>query len=57
LTLASTASGCTIRLVSELAPRSVALRTLPWIARPVVDFGHDSILASGVRQFAQRSHD
>jgi hypothetical protein len=57
LTLAPATSGCTIRLVSELAPRSAGLRTLSWIARPLVTSGHDSILSTGVRQFAQRSDD
>jgi hypothetical protein len=55
LSIAPTGSGCTIRLVSDLAPRSRALRALSWVARPVVRYGHDSILASGVRQFTERS--
>jgi hypothetical protein len=55
LTIAPARATCSIRLVSELAPRSRMLRTLSWVARPVVRLGHDSILASGVRQFAERS--
>jgi hypothetical protein len=55
LTVAPAADGCSIRLVSQLAPRSRTLRALSWVARPLVSSSHDSILASGIRQFAARS--
>lgn len=47
--------GCSIRLVSELEPRSTALRTVtrmaPWLAR----FGHDWVLDTGLGQFRRRA--
>lgn len=51
LELTPTSRGCSVRLVSALAPAGQPLRTVtrlsPWLAR----FGHDWILDTGLRQF------
>jgi hypothetical protein len=43
-----------IRLRSELAPTNRILRTVATVARPVVTFGHDWVLDTGVAQFRSR---
>jgi hypothetical protein len=43
-----------IWLRSELAPTNRVLRTFARVARPVVRFGHDWVLDSGVQQFRSR---
>ena len=45
------AGGCDVRLVSDLAPASGVLRAFAVVARPLVVWGHDWVLAEGVRQF------
>ncbi|MBI5089856.1 MAG: hypothetical protein HZB15_13620 [Actinobacteria bacterium] len=57
LTVAPSAAGCSIHLVSELSPRARPLRAMSFALRPMVSFGHHFILAAGVRQFTRRSHD
>lgn len=48
-------AGCSIRLVSALAPRGPTLRAVtrvaPWLAR----FGHDWVLDTGLGQFRRRA--
>lgn len=43
-----------IRLRSDLAPTNRVLRTFAAVARPVVRFGHDWVLDTGVQQFRSR---
>ncbi|GAC1309440.1 MAG: SRPBCC family protein [Acidimicrobiales bacterium] len=47
--------GAGLRLVSELSASSALLRVIADIARPVVQFGHDWVLDTGLRQFADRA--
>lgn len=47
--------GCEVRLVSDLAPASPVLRAFAVVARPLVVWGHDWVLAEGVRQFESRA--
>jgi uncharacterized protein YndB with AHSA1/START domain len=55
LVLASLPGGGTsVRLLSELRPASVVLRSFAAVARPVVQWGHDWVLDQGVQQFARR---
>ena len=42
------------RLVSDLAPASPVLRAFAVVARPLVVWGHDWVLAEGLRQFRVR---
>lgn len=51
LTVSDHDGGCELRLVSELRPANRALRLVARVARPVVAFGHDWVLDTGVRQF------
>jgi hypothetical protein len=44
-----------IRLRSELSPTNRALRAFAAVARPVVRFGHDWVLDTGVQQFKSRA--
>ncbi len=48
-------SGCDVRLTSTLAPSHGALALLTAIARPLVRRGHDWVLDTGARQFAERA--
>ena len=43
--------GSELRLVANLAPSSAVLRALARVAPPVVRFGHDWVLDTGLRQF------
>lgn len=45
---------CELWLRSSLAPSKPALQALAAIARPVVTFGHNWVLDTGARQFANR---
>ncbi len=47
--------GCSVRLRSDLAPRNDLLRIAAAVAGPIVRFGHDWVLDTGVRQFRQRA--
>jgi len=54
-TLAPTGDGGSEgRLVSDLAPASAVLRAFAVVARPLVVWGHDWVLAEGIRQFRAR---
>lgn len=46
--------GSEVRLVSDLAPASGVLRAFALVARPLVVWGHDWVLAEGIRQFKDR---
>jgi uncharacterized protein YndB with AHSA1/START domain len=46
--------GSEARLVSHLAPSNAVLRAVAVVARPVVRFGHDWVLDTGLRQFAAK---
>jgi uncharacterized protein YndB with AHSA1/START domain len=46
--------GSEARLVSDLAPASTVLRAFALVARPLVVWGHDWVLAEGIRQFRDR---
>jgi uncharacterized protein YndB with AHSA1/START domain len=47
--------GTDLRLVSSLAPTSPLLRAAMTVAPPVVRWGHDWVLATGLRQFRDRA--
>jgi uncharacterized protein YndB with AHSA1/START domain len=49
------AGGTEVRLVSDLAPASPVLRAFATVARPLVVWGHDWVLAEGIRQFKARA--
>jgi uncharacterized protein YndB with AHSA1/START domain len=55
LDLLPTVDGCEARLVSHLAPSNAVLRAAAVVARPLVRFGHDWVLDTGLRQFASRA--
>lgn len=43
-----------VRLVAALAPASPTLRAVGRVAAPIVRFGHDWVLDTGLRQFRRR---
>jgi uncharacterized protein YndB with AHSA1/START domain len=47
--------GTDLRLVSALAPSAGLLRAATAIAGPVVRWGHDWVLTTGLRQFRERA--
>lgn len=49
-----TATGSELRLVATLGPSSAALRAIARFAHPLVRFGHDWVLDTGIRQFRRR---
>jgi hypothetical protein len=51
----ATGTGSEVRLVSALSPSNPMLRAIATMARPVVRFGHDWVLDTGLRQFASRA--
>lgn len=52
LTLDATdGGGSEARLISELAPSAAVLRAFAVVARPLVVWGHDWVMAEGIRQF------
>jgi uncharacterized protein YndB with AHSA1/START domain len=53
--LTPTAEGTELRLVSNLGPSNTVLRAIAKVARPVVRFGHDWVIDSGLRQFRDRA--
>jgi hypothetical protein len=55
LEITATPRGSLLHLVSDLAPRTRLLRTVATIAGPVVRYGHDWVLDTGVRQFEDRA--
>ncbi|MBA2496107.1 MAG: hypothetical protein H0V33_03270 [Acidimicrobiia bacterium] len=55
LDIAATGDGSELHLVSRLAPSNAVLRSVARLAAPVVRFGHDWVLDTGVRQFRERA--
>jgi hypothetical protein len=55
LTIDETDRGCQARLRSDLSPANPLLRGVGVTARPLIAWGHDWVLDSGQRQFAQRA--
>jgi len=55
LEVAPDGDGCTVRLISTLAPTGRAFAIVATLARPVVRRGHDWVLDTGARQFAARA--
>ncbi|MGI8662048.1 MAG: hypothetical protein ACR2LQ_02420 [Acidimicrobiales bacterium] len=51
LDLAPSGEGSDLRLTSQLAPSNAMLRVVARIAKPVVRFGHDWVIDTGLRQF------
>lgn len=55
LKLSSNGGGSVATLSSELAPANVLLRRVASVARPLVEWGHDWVLDTGLRQFLEHS--
>lgn len=55
LELSDVAEGCAVRLRSNLSPTNPLLRGVALVARPVARFGHDWVIDTGSRQFAERA--
>ena len=51
LELTPDGTGSALALASQLAPANPMLRAIAVVARPVVRFGHDWVLDTGLRQF------
>lgn len=47
--------GSELHLVSELAPANAVLRGVAHLARPMVRYGHEWVLDTGLRQFRDRA--
>lgn len=47
--------GSELHIVSELAPTSSLLRAVAQVAAPMVRFGHEWVLDTGLRQFRERA--
>lgn len=50
----ATPGGSEIHLVAALGPDSAMLRAIARVAHPLVRFGHDWVIDTGLRQFQQR---
>lgn len=48
-------TGSELRLVAVLSPSAPALRAVARVAGPLVRFGHDWVLDTGLRQFRRRA--
>ena len=57
LEVAADGEGSVVRLRSTLAPSTRAFGMIAWLARPIVERGHDWVLDTGARQFAQRANE
>lgn len=55
LTIESGPAGCVACLSSSLGPARPYMCRLARVARPVLRWGHDWVLDTGVRQFAERA--
>lgn len=51
----ATPAGSEVRLVATLGPNSAVLRTIARLAHPLVRFGHDWVIDTGLRQFRRRA--
>jgi uncharacterized protein YndB with AHSA1/START domain len=47
--------GCSVRVVSEVAPSNTLLRALGFLGRPLARLGHDWVLDTGADQFSRRA--
>ena len=54
LELQEAEAGCQVRFNSALAPQHGVLRLVAAVAPPLARFGHDWVLDTGTRQFADR---
>ena len=54
LTVEPDGDGSELRLESSLSPANAFLRGIARVASPVVRFGHDWVIDTGVRQFRRR---
>jgi uncharacterized protein YndB with AHSA1/START domain len=50
-----TPSGSEVHLVSDLSPTNAVLRAVAQVAAPMVRFGHEWVLDTGLRQFRDRA--
>lgn len=55
LDVSATAEGSELRLIAALGPDSAMLRAFARVAHPLVRFGHDWVLDTGLRQFRRRA--
>ncbi|MEQ1786119.1 MAG: SRPBCC family protein [Acidimicrobiales bacterium] len=55
LVIEPTAEGSELHFTSELAPTNAVLRTVASLASPMVRFGHEWVLDTGLRQFRDRA--
>lgn len=55
LEIEPTSHGSELHLVSELAPTNAVLRAVARVAHPMVRFGHEWVLDTGLRQFRDRA--
>lgn len=53
--IAPSAAGSTLRLVSDLQPQRRPIAVISALAGPLARWGHDWVLETGVRQFADRA--
>ncbi len=55
LEIAPRSDGSELHVVSELAPTNSVLRAVANVAAPMVHFGHEWVLNTGLRQFRDRA--
>jgi hypothetical protein len=55
LEIQATPGGSELHVVSELAPRNPVLSAVAKVAAPVVRYGHEWVLDTGLRQFRARA--
>ena len=55
LEIEPTSNGSELHFVSELAPTNAMFRTIAHLAQPLVRFGHEWVLDTGLRQFRDRA--
>jgi uncharacterized protein YndB with AHSA1/START domain len=55
LEIAPTPDGSELHVVSELAPTNSVLRAVARVASPMVHYGHEWVLDTGLRQFRDRA--
>jgi len=53
--LTATPGGSELRLVATLGPEAAVLRAIARVAHPMVRFGHDWVIDTGLRQFRRRA--
>jgi hypothetical protein len=55
LDIAPISTGAELHFVSDLAPTNAVLRAVSQVAAPVVRFGHEWVLDTGLQQFRDRA--